>query len=179
MWEKKNPQTTTKKQDEGKKKCPATFFSLLLAGVRAWYTHPIVTTSRHVAESPKTQFCLRLIGLLPAAEQRAGPSLRPCFPKPGRALKIHAAVCLGVPRGHAAAGEVLASLRGGDCAVSGVQPGPHPGEPRDRSLGGKGRRDSPGAALSRFLFNGRKTLKLSGEGAEGVAPLALETRLKA
>lgn len=152
-----------------KKKCPATFFSLLLAGVRAWYRHPIATRSRNVAEPPKTQFCLRLIGLLPAAEQRAGPSLRPCFPKPGRALKIHAAVCLGAPR---AAGEVLASLRGGDCAVSGVQPGPHPGE-------GRGGGTHP-VALCRFSFsNGRKTLKHSGEGAEGLAPSVLETRLKA
>lgn len=138
-----------------RKKAPPHFFSLLLAEMQAWHTHPIGTRS-HMLQSPKTQYCRRLIGTLPAAEHRAGPSLRPCFPKSGRDLKIRAAVCLGAPRRHAAAGEVLASLRGGERSVAGVQPGPHPGERRGRSLGGKERRDLTRGSFVALPFQRKK-----------------------
>lgn len=114
----------------------------------------------HVAESPKTRYCQRLIGSLPAAEHGAGPSLRPRFPKSRRALKIHAAVCLGAPKGHATAGEVPAPLRGGDGSVSGPQPGSHPGEVRGRSLGGKGRWDITRGSLVALPFQGEKKIKM-------------------
>lgn len=153
MCKKKKKTEHNTKQNEGKK-APPHFFSFACRNAGMAYTSDS-NEVLHVAESPKTQYCRRPIGSLPAAEHRAGPSLRPCFPKPGRALKFHAAVCLGGTR---SPGEVLASLRGGDRAVSGLQPGPHPREQRGRSRGGKGRRDVTRRSFVSLSFQGQKNI---------------------